>query len=255
MAKDIEIDRVAPGFRETISPRAALGFIALATDRTTLRDFLDFTAGAEGVDTHPTRIAFSDTVSPETLIEMADGLEASARLLVPGQPLGSISYACTSGTIAIGEARVAAEIGKARPGVPVITPIGAARAALDRFGARRISLLMPYMMETARMVAGVFADAGYELDRVATFDLAGDPEMNRMSPEAIIAAAREVCADESEALFISCTGMRTRPVIAALEAALGRPVLTSNQVMAWGALRAAGIDDRLPGQGRLFTDH
>ena len=255
MARDIPVDRIAPEFRETISPHAALGFIALATDRATLRDFLDFTAGAEGVDTHPTRIAFTDKVTPETLAEMAEGLEASARLLVPGQPLGSISYACASGTIAIGEARVAAEIGKARPGVPVITPIGAARTALTRFGARRISLLMPYMVETARMVAGAFAEAGFGLDRVATFDVGGDPEMNRMSPEAIISAGRAVCADESEALFISCTGMRTRPVIEALEAALDRPVLTSNQVMAWGALRAAGIDDRLPGQGRLFTEH
>lgn len=254
MATAIEIARVSPGFRETVTPRAALGFIALATDRATLRDFLDFTAGAEGVDTHPTRIAFADKVTPGALAEMVGGLEASARLLVPGQPLGSISYACTSGTIAIGEARVAAEIGKARPGVPVITPIGAARDALARFGARRISLLMPYMMETAQMVAGVFAEAGFGLDRVATFDVGGDPEMNRMSPEAIIAAARETCAPGSDALFISCTGMRTRPVIESLEAELGRPVLTSNQVMAWGALRAAGIGDHLPGQGRLFTE-
>jgi len=35
------------------------------------------------------------------------------------------------------------------------------------------------------------------------------------------------------------------------EAALGKPVTSSNHVMAWHASRPAGIDDKLPQPGRL----
>ena len=40
------------------------------------------------------------------------------------------------------------------------------------------------------------------------------------------------------------------PIIEALEAEIGRPVISSNQALLWSALRRAGIPDRLP-LGRL----
>ena len=43
-----------------------------------------------------------------------------------------------------------------------------------------------------------------------------------------------------------------REWIAALEAELGRPVVTSNQAALWCALRTAGIADAIPGLGRLL---
>jgi maleate isomerase len=58
----------------------------------------------------------------------------------------------------------------------------------------------------------------------------------------------------AEAYFISCTAVRSADVIEALERDLGRPVITSNQGMLWGALRAAGIADRRAGFGRLLRD-
>ena len=41
-------------------------------------------------------------------------------------------------------------------------------------------------------------------------------------------------------------------VIAALEQALGKPVITSTQATLWHALRLAGIKDGVPGFGRLL---
>jgi maleate isomerase len=55
-------------------------------------------------------------------------------------------------------------------------------------------------------------------------------------------------------VFISCTGLRTFPVVARLEERLGKPVVTSNQALAWDCLRLAGVHDRLPGRGRLFAE-
>jgi maleate isomerase len=44
-------------------------------------------------------------------------------------------------------------------------------------------------------------------------------------------------------------------VVAALEQAIGKPVITSTQATLWHALRLAGIRDSLPGYGRLLQEH
>ena len=87
---------------------------------------------------------------------------------------------------------------------------------------------------------------------VATFDLGGDPEMNRVSPGVLAKGARAVDDPASEAIFISCTGLRTAAIVEAIEKELGKPVVTSNQALAWEALRVAGVAEALPGRGRLF---
>ena len=38
------------------------------------------------------------------------------------------------------------------------------------------------------------------------------------------------------------------------EQEFGKPVVCSNQAMIWDCLRLAGIDDRIPGYGRLFRE-
>ncbi len=41
-------------------------------------------------------------------------------------------------------------------------------------------------------------------------------------------------------------------IVEALEARTGKPVVTSNQAMAWDALRLAGVEDRVVGYGWLL---
>ena len=57
---------------------------------------------------------------------------------------------------------------------------------------------------------------------------------------------------ESHAAFLSCTAIRAVEAIDAIEADIGKPVVTSNQAMVWHALKKLGIDDMLTGYGRLM---
>jgi maleate isomerase len=79
-------------------------------------------------------------------------------------------------------------------------------------------------------------------------------EMALIPPETIVARtlaeSRRVAAD---ICFISCTAIRSAGVIEQIEATLGIPVVTSNQALAWYALRRLGIEDDRPGFGRLFA--
>ncbi len=66
--------------------------------------------------------------------------------------------------------------------------------------------------------------------------------MVRIDATSIIDAARDLCADaQLDALFLSCTNLRTLEVIAPLEAELGMPVLSSNLVLAWHMSQLAGV--------------
>ena len=59
---------------------------------------------------------------------------------------------------------------------------------------------------------------------------------------------------KADTVFISCTGLRTIGAIEALEADLGRPVVSAIQATFWDALCIAKVHDVQPGFGSLF-DH
>ena len=54
--------------------------------------------------------------------------------------------------------------------------------------------------------------------------------------------------------MLSCTAIHSAGVIAPLERELGRPVLTSNQVLSWFSVRSARVAARVDGYGRLLSD-
>ena len=56
-----------------------------------------------------------------------------------------------------------------------------------------------------------------------------------------------------EAVFVACTSLRVAEAAVEIEAALDKPVTSSNHAMAWHVLRLAGIADPLPRWGRLFA--
>ncbi len=233
--------------------QTALGMILLATDRASHDDVRAFLP--PDVCLYSTRIPMDVVATPATLAAMEAHLEAGARVLVPGAPLHAIGFSCTSGTVAIGPDVVRERIGAARPGVPVANPVDAAADGLRALGATRIALLVPYLEPAAELIHGYLAGQGFEIGARATFDLDGDPEMNRVSTAAIgdAAAAVVAAAGAVDAVFISCTGLRAARLIEPLERRLGLPVVTSNQAHAWRLLRLAGRTDAVAGGGRLLA--
>ena len=52
---------------------------------------------------------------------------------------------------------------------------------------------------------------------------------------------RAAAVDGADAVFVSCTNLRTVDVIDDLEDELGIPIVTSNQALAWDMLTSADI--------------
>lgn len=244
-------------YDEGIGAALSIGVIALAEDRAGVWDLDKFLKDIPGIGIFSTRVPMSADVTPQSLAQMGEHLGFAAETLLPGSPLDAVAFSCTSGTVAIGLDKVHAIISSVRPGVAISTPIEAGLAALHKLGTSKIALLTPYRPATADLVADFFTASGLAIQARLTLALTGDLDMNRVSADCLITAAHACLAQapDSEALFISCTGLRTSPVIQRLEDEIKIPVVTSNQALAWHCLRISGNTQAISGYGRLFVEH
>jgi maleate isomerase len=243
------------GERPPLDPRPLkkrVGLVILATDHTSEVDFARMVA-SENIGVYGARIPYANPTTPENLRKMQPALTGGAALILPEEKLDAICYSCTSASVVIGDAEIEAAIQAAKPGVPVVTPPMAAMRGLRAFRARRISVLTPYTVETSRPMATYFAGHGFDIVSFTCLGFEDDREMARIQPCALVDLARDATHADAEALFVSCTALRSALVAADIEKAIGRPAVTSNQASAWNCLRLCGDDTAHPQWGRLMT--
>jgi maleate isomerase len=236
---------------EGLGPRARIGLIVLETDQTVEHEVRE--VPRDGVDWFHSRIPMQDTVDGDTLTAMEQDLPAAARLLPAEFEFDAIGYACTSAAALIGDAGVAAAIGRHHPDVPVTTPISAAADALRTLDAARVAVVTPYTEDVTWPIVEYFERAGLEVVSIGSFLEPSDFRVARISEASIAAGVRTVSETEQcDAVFVSCTSLRSLSIIPALEAELGLAVVSSNQALIWKLLRLAGINDVIENSGSLF---
>ena len=193
--------------------------------------------------------------SEAELLAMATGLEPATRLLADAKP-ALIGFHCTAvSTFAPEMAESIRQRIEAAAGLPACATADGILAALSRFGARRVLLVTPYIQPVHEREIGFLASHGVSTLGGSCLGVNGNATMAQIPPAEIAAQARQAAAAApgADLCFISCTAIRSAGLIAGLEAELGMPVLTSNQVMAWHAARLLGLADNIPGFGRLFA--
>lgn len=230
---------------------ATLGLVVLQPDETIEKDFYRF-CYAKGVALHVTRIPSADTVSPETLTAMEAALPASARLLPAAARFDCVGYACTSGATLIGPERVAALVSAEVETRRVTNPLTASLAAFDALQVRKVSILSPYVDSVAAAIEKAFAAKGLRVPTSLSFGEDVEARVARIDPASIADAALALARQApTEALFLSCTNLRTFDVIDQIETATGLPVISSNQALLWHMLRdTTALPPDAP--GRLF---
>jgi maleate isomerase len=233
-----------------IGTKATLGLVVLQADETLEQDFRRLFPHRD-VAIYTSRIPSGEELSTDSIAAMEAELPRTAGLFPRAARFDAVAYACTSGTTLIGAEAVAAML---RRGVdtPMITdPLTAAFAALRSLEVTRLGLVTPYVESVAGPVRDAFVAAGFEVGEVLTFGEDVEARVARIASRSIEAAAR-MAATGAEAVFLSCTNLRTLGSIDALEAELGIPVLSSNQVLAWHMAEATGAPVAGDAPGRLF---
>lgn len=235
-----------------IGSRAMLGLIVLQVDETVEQDFRRLFPSPE-IGLYVTRIPSGAHLTADTIAAMEVDLPRAARLLPPSVSFDAVGYACTSGTTLIGPERVAELIRGAAATRHVADPLTAALEAFTALGIRRIAIVSPYIEEVSQPIVAAFERHGLSVTARAAFGEEVEARVARIDPASIRAAALEIGhRADVEAVFLSCTNLRTLDIIDDLEAALGKPVVSSNQALAWHLGRLSSTLATVKGPGRLM---
>jgi maleate isomerase len=236
-----------------VAARAAFGVIVLQSDETLEREFSAI-FDIDGVGLYNSRIPFADSVTPDTLIRMKEEIPGSASLFPSATPLDVIAYGCTSGTTMIGIAEVEAAIHTVQPQAKVTNPVSAVLAACEKLKVRKLGFLTPYMPSVSRAMQALLETHGLEIAAFGSFEQESDRAVARISARSVIDAIVEVASGgKVDAVFASCTNLRTFSLIDEAEKRIGMPVLSSNQALAWHMLHLAGLSGEADGPGTLFA--
>jgi maleate isomerase len=186
------------------------------------------------------------------LMRMLDQLEAAASLLADAA-VEVIVFHCTAvSTFAPDMAEGIRERIEKATGKKCFTTADAVLRALSKLGASRISLLTPYIDEVHRREVEFLEANGFRVEGGANLGIDTNAQMSELEPEAILEWAQRNISETSDVCFLSCTAIKSAPIIAALEGSCGKPVITSNQCMIWHLLRSSKILGAAAGFGMLF---
>ncbi len=180
-------------------------------------------------------------------------LDEAAAAFAPGS-VDVIGVASTSTGYAIGfdaETTMVARLSK-RWSLPVVGTSLAAVAALEALDTDRVYIVHPpwFDDELNDLGATYFRSQGFAVVASVSAGLPNDPD--RIEAGAVVEWISRNVSDEAEAVFIGGNGFRAARAIEQLEAKLGRPVLSANQVLLWSILAKVQADFEVDGFGRLF---
>ncbi|MFE7573819.1 aspartate/glutamate racemase family protein [Streptomyces sp. SID7909] len=167
----------------------------------------------------------------------------------------SIVWACDGGSFLYGwqgaHDQVAALARAA--GVPASsTSIGFVHA-VRKLGAERVAVAATYPEAVAERFSAFLRETGMEVTGTHAAGVTEAAEAAAWSAEQVLDLARAADRPEAEAVLIPDTALHTVSHLPELEEALGKPVLTANQVAAREALRLADRPAWAPRLGALFA--
>ncbi len=194
--------------------------------------------------------------TPPTLraLTALPALDDAAKMLSTSS-IDVVGYASTTTAYAIGFDAETAIVSRlsALFAVPVAATCASAVLALRFLDVERVALIgAPWFdAELNELGAAYFRSQGFDVTSSASAGLSQDPR--RIEPAAVCAWTAGHLGDEAEGIFIGGNGFRAAGALEPLEAAVGRPVLTSNQVLLWNLLAHAGAPFEIKGYGQLFA--
>ena len=187
-------------------------------------------------------------------LKMLDRLEDATQLLADAK-VDRIIFNCTAITMYAPDIpdQIRRRVAAVTP-IPVVITSEAILDALRAFEATKIVMVTPYHQDTNDFEKAFLAHNGVTVLRDRALECDNAVEMAAVTPQQWVDEAIAMRDPDADAYFLSCTSIRGVEAIEAIERALGKPVVTSNQGMLWGALRSAQIGDRIEGCGRLLRE-
>ena len=230
--------------------KANLGLIVLKSDETIEHEFRSILDPE--VSLLHSRIPCHLQVTPETLSKMEIDLPAAAELLPSSVNYNVIGYACTSASTIIGTKNVQSLIQSKHPNTNVTDPIDSVKKALKKLNCKKIAFVSPYSSIVTDVLKNYMEAQGFKITNLICFEEDNDSVVAKISEEDTLRAIIEINNSESEAVFASCTNLKTFNIINEAESIIKKPVISSNLALAWNMLDISGIEST-NAPGALFN--
>jgi maleate isomerase len=189
-----------------------------------------------GVSAHFARMKITRD-DDQQLAALFDLAPAAADLLADAG-VQAVAFGCTTGSLGGGlgyDQRIIERV-TGVTGLPTTTTASALVEGLRVEGAVRLGVISPYEDWLNAKVVGFLCASGFEVRAVHGFGLPDPLDIAEVTPEQIANAVPAVDSDAVDAVVLACTAMRGVEAVALIGEALGKPVLTSNQVTYWKLL-------------------
>jgi maleate isomerase len=208
-----------------------IGLMVPASNTTMERELLGCLPAGATCEVRRIRIG-AGMITAESLPAYQDAAYSEARGFPRG--LEAIAYGCTAAGFLGGPKadRDQAERIAAETGAPVVTAAAAMVAELRAVAAARVDVVSPYPESVNAGLVAFLAAEGIVANRIERLPAPDVAALCRLTPEDVAGAARRLIGSAGDAIFIACTQLPTAPVLAALNQACGKPVLSAVQVVA-----------------------
>ncbi|TMA56464.1 MAG: hypothetical protein E6J73_21070 [Deltaproteobacteria bacterium] len=148
------------------------------------------------------------------------------------------------------EAKVANTIG-----LPVVSAISSAVAALTAFAAKSVLLMTPFDRASNESIKTHIDRLGFTLHLGPSFDNRIPGTSLNLSQDQLFDLVQETFRKTpAQAIYFQGATMDPLPIIQRLEDRLGVPVVTSNTAMIWNLLSKLGLKYSVKNYGRLLAE-
>jgi len=198
---------------------------------------------------HVARIPFLSRGSDDSDVDYQTRLLGSAKVEV-------VALAQTGVTLSADDydEQITKRISEAA-GVPAITSARAIGLAVRALGARRIALVSPYPIPVLERATRHYTDKyGLEVVAFESFSGAESTIYPMLGPDEARDAIARTDRPEIEVFVVPAGNLPTMSFIPHWERAVGKPVISTNQAALWAMIQIMGVEEKLPGMGRLLEE-
>lgn len=199
-------------------------------------------------------------VTKEELAAM-DGDSDRCALELSDARVDVLGYACLVAIMSMGrgyhrvsEARLHQRTVDNGGTAPVVTSAGALVDGLHAIGAKKVSILTPYMKPLTQLVIDYIEHEGIEVVDSISLEIPDNLEVGRQDPRAPIEITKKLKTAGVDAVVASaCVQMPSLASVQPIEDRVGLPVLSSSVATTYLMLKRLGLDTAVPGFGALLS--
>jgi maleate isomerase len=139
-------------------------------------------------------------------------------------------------------------------GAPGVTTAHAMGRALHALDAPRVAIVSPYSDDLNARAKRYFERVhGLSVVAVEGLNMTDPQIIGKLEADIVTEAVERAAVPEADAVIMAGGAFRALNVIADWEQRIGKPVVTTNQVMMWAAVQAVGGEETITGHGQLLA--